>query len=142
MSHSLNAAEALVAYGYLKDGDSGIYTRGNTQAWRETPDGWERFDPPGGRSFTAPGVEDPAAGAPWGVLVPEVGWYRVPYKLMPKWATVSGLHPATHPECFDWLWPEQEVAEQYTLALAANGPEGNQFIRIDGVLAHKDDIAE
>lgn len=143
MSRSPSSAEAaLVAYGYAKDEASGMFTRGDTQAWRKTDEGWERFDPPSlKKPIRAEGVDDPADGASWG-LPTEVGWVRVPYKLGERWRNISGAHPATHPECFEWLWPEEEVAELYLLAKAANTPEGNPFVRIDGVLVHKDDIEE
>jgi len=127
-----SAEAALVAYGHREE--NGMFIRGQKEAWQRNPNGagWLRFDPPTvATPFTGPGIADPAPGQPWGVVIPELGWAQVPYKPAEKWSAVSGLHPAVHPECFDFVWPEEIVAEMYALAQAAAVDGENRYARQD-----------
>lgn len=134
------AEQAMRDYGYTEV--NGMFVRGSTQAWQRAEEGgWHRFDPPTtlvSAPFSAEGAADPSGGQPWGVIVPEVGWLQVPYRLTERFRNVGGLHPATHPECFEWVWPEEQVAEMYEFA--SKPGEDNPFVRIDDILVHKDDI--
>lgn len=122
--HDMTAREALLAYGFRRD-DDGFYRHARqgapTQVWRFVDNkGWERFDPEAGAGLVV--------GAPvWGVKDDEApeGYVKVPYQQTERFKDASGLHPATHPECFDWIWPEFVVKETY--AYAAVSEEGNTF---------------
>lgn len=136
----LSAGEALLDYGYTR-GEDGRYrhpTVGNpTQEWIEVKgEGWTRLDPapaavivPGNADLA--GLADPAAGAPWG-RPHESGLLEVPYRQLERFAGVSGLHPLTHGEMFEWVWPDAVVAELYAYAYKSNRPaykrEGDQLV--------------
>ena len=130
----MDAREALTSYGYTLDDASGFYYRGDTEAWKPEGDGWICVRPAGGRSYAGPGIEDPAQGAPWGRAIDGVpGWVQVPFGLTERFQNVGGLHPATHPECFEWVWPEARVLEIYQYAHAGEGD--NPWVRQeDGTL--------
>lgn len=101
----MNAEEALEAYGYTKDGD--IYHKGtvDTQIWQKVEGGWRMLERP------APGL---VVGAqPWGRAAGDTGLIEVPYRQVAKYDGVSGLHPETHQDAFEWTWPEEKVAEIY-----------------------------
>lgn len=126
----MKATDALKAYGYTRD-DSGLWlkiTGGRlmpTQVWKETDGGFLRLDPPHIPIGSVLGGTDPANGAPWGKpVVDEHGqavnnWIQVPWKQSDRFATASGLHPLTHSECFEWVWPEKEIAFMYQYAHTA-----------------------
>lgn len=122
----MDAREALTSYGYTLDEASGFYYRGGTDAWKPEGDGWICVRPAPARSYAAPGVADPSGGKPWGQAIDGVpGWVQVPYRLADRWRDVGGLHPETHPECFEWVWPEVRVAEIYEYASA----DENRWVR-------------
>jgi len=133
MNATMTGAEALGKYGHTQARD-GLWTKARSQAWLAVDGGFNRFDPP---SAPMGGFgDDPSGGAPWGVLADgRSGWVMVPYRQKAgEWANVSGLHPATHPACFEWVWPDEVVAEMYQFASKAGGE--NQYTRQeDGSLA-------
>jgi len=105
----MNAVEAMEAYGLVKDADSDVWIHGtaDTQSWQKVNGGWRRIERP------APGL---VIGArPWGRPFggANSGLIEVPYTQTAKYDGVSGLHPETHPEAFEWTWPEAKVAEIY-----------------------------
>lgn len=129
----MDAKEALEGYGYILDEASGFYFRGDTEAWKPVDGGWLCVRPVrGSQKFSAPGVADPSNGQPWGREIAEVpGWLQVPDGLADRWREVGGLHPATHPECFEWIWPDERVAEIYEFA----STDENRWVRQeDGTL--------
>lgn len=114
----MTGEEALRDYGYAES--DGMFIRKGTnptQAWSRDPDsdGWFRYDPPAlaGTAFSGDSIADPSGGAQWGIPVDGTFWVRAPYRQSARFATASGLHPLTHPECFDWVWPDYVVAELY-----------------------------
>jgi len=113
--------DLLTKYGYV-EGKDGIYRRGaTTHAWRKVDGGWERLDPPTGfLTFSLEGGSEPRI---WGKFDPETGWYLVPYRLTDEFSMASGLHPAQHPGCFIWVWPDEVVAGIYELALKDSNQE-------------------
>lgn len=127
-----SAIEELEAYGYVRDADADIWHKPGalTEMWGPRAEGgWFCLRPADQPVAQAVGGADPAGGAPWGILSDVgAGWMQVPYGLLPKWAGVSGLHPATHTECFEWGWPDAVVAERYAVARAQN-IEGRQIVR-------------
>jgi hypothetical protein len=94
------AKDALIAYGYVLDGDKYRMPRvgggwRNTQVWQETSEGWRRFEQAGGAD------------------VPEVYQVSVAYR------GTSGLDKTRNPEAFIWLWPDGEVERIYAAAVEA-----------------------
>jgi hypothetical protein len=155
MSRSLKvrgAREELKAYGYA-EGEGGIYYRPsspNTEAWKETEDGWICFAPATAAMGQVEGA--PAPAGPWGRahdVLP--GWVQVPYQLGEGFRVertpegefvggVSGLHPAKHPDCFDWFYPDEVVAERYAVAnAAAAGKRVKRVENEDGSFSYEDD---
>lgn len=121
------AREALVAYGYVRDDETGVYMHRSpvpTNAWRFVENrGWERYD------FAAQALPIQAFDGeeilPYGTPAEDLpGWVKVPYQQNEQFRHVGGLHPATHPECYEWIWPEQVVKEIYAYA-ATDGGENN-----------------
>lgn len=114
----MNATEALVAYGFVEKDEVFVPASGRlSQCWKRTEGGWIRLDPPTPAMGPIEGSADPANGAPWGRPVPGTVWMQVPWKQKGGvWDGVSGLHPLTHQECFEWIWPEEVVAEMYAFA--------------------------
>lgn len=130
-----SAVQALIDYGYTET--DGLFQRGLTDAWRREGDGFLMLRPAAPTVGSAEGVANPAAGAAWGMPVEGVpGWVQVPYRQSDRFATASGLHPLTHPECFEWVWPGDVVAERYEFA----SPQGdNPYIRVNDVLIRRED---
>jgi hypothetical protein len=115
----------LHQYGYV-EATPGTFTsprRPSNEHWQRVDGGWLCY-----------GVAAPIGqGKPWGVAVCATCGARidehpadqsahfftpaerllVPYTVAPKFQGVSGLHPATHPECFDFVWPDARVHEIY-----------------------------
>ena len=92
------ARDWLIAYGYTLDPDGRYRRHGRkTQVWEELPDGrgWLRFE------TTDEGE------------IPEV------YKVAAEYRGTSGLHKLHHPGAFDWVYPEEAVANTYRRACEA-----------------------
>lgn len=103
--NEMTAGEALEAYGFKVEGDVYYKDTADTQTWERVTGGFRRLERP------AAGI---VIGAPaWGRPVENTGLIEVPYRQAAKFEGVSGLHPATHPEAFEWIWPEEAVAEIY-----------------------------
>lgn len=127
-----SAEDELKGYGYT-EGVDGLLVRGNGEAWKREGDGFVQFRPMTQDVVPAIGVADPSGGQPWGIPAPGVpGWMQVPYEPLEKWRTVSGIHPMTHPECFQWLWPEDVVAEKYHYAYREGGKAWKRIEHEDG----------
>lgn len=45
-----------------------------------------------------------------------INMIQTPMRQSDSYKNSSGLHPAEHPEAFDWVWPAQAVAEIYHYA--------------------------
>lgn len=119
-----SAAELLIEYGYIEVAP-GMFqpARPSSERWEATTGGWYCYTAISG------GV---MGGAPWGQKVSDA-LMKVPYKQSEVFANASGLHPATHPECFDWVWPEARIVEIY--AHAPKNNEGNKYHKSeDGTL--------
>lgn len=97
------AKDALLAYGYVLDGDKYRMPRKgapgwkSTQVWQETDDGWLRFEQDGG-------LDTPTA-----------------YMVSIAYQGVAGLDMAKQPQAFVWIWPEAEVERIYAAAVEAEG---------------------
>lgn len=134
MNAVMTGKAALESYGYTFNPDTGFYTNTQSgQVWQENEGGgwlcFNRATP----TFKSPSVSDPAKGEPWGKPVAGVpGWVVTPYGLAEGWDGVGGLHPLTHEVAFQWVWPDEAVAEIYEFA---SREESNPYIRgEDGVL--------
>lgn len=140
----MTGEEALLAYGFQAQGDRGLYahpTAPTDQMWVKADGGWIRLDKAAGVQprGQAEGMADPAAGAPWGrpwQLAPESGLIEVPHRVSDRWQNVSGLHPLTHGECFDWVWPDSVVAELYAYAYKSDRPAYKRITEGKGAEAH------
>lgn len=124
--------QLLEEYGYAEHASPiGLfsYPRKRTTNWQRQDNGtWLRFDPVTTPVGSAVGVDNPAGGAAWGRATADPTWVQTPYRQLPKFDGVSGLHPATHPECFDWQWPDEQVAFIY----AYHDPDGTQeWLKLD-----------
>ena len=93
--------QALAEYGYVMQNDGILRSvdRPNSQAWQPVTGGFLRFD----------------KGLP------------VPYMLKEQFRSrrneegqyipgVSGLDFRRNPDCFEWVWPEVEIAKIYVIA--------------------------
>ena len=103
----LTARQALEQYGFTKRNNEYVREDEDTQSWEPAPggSGWHRYDSP-----TAGGL---VVGSPaWGREM-EDGRVQVPYAQTERYQGVSGLHPSTHPEAFEWVWPDAVVQETY-----------------------------
>lgn len=102
--NEMTAEEALEAYGFRQDGN--VWAKDlNTQVWVKQEGG-------GFRCLEAPRPGLVIGAEPWGRPSDEFpGLIEVPYTQAGIWKDVSGLHPAIHPECFEWTWPDERVAE-------------------------------
>lgn len=111
------AEDALHEYGFERGGDgNNIFFKptSNTESWIKVEGGYHCLAPVGTTS--------PVIGAePWGRPYGDSGRLQVPYTQTDKYAGVSGLHPATHPEAFEWVWPEERVREIHAYAYTAEG---------------------
>ncbi|HEY8767993.1 MAG TPA: hypothetical protein VIP09_12165 [Dehalococcoidia bacterium] len=134
-------AAALTKYGYVLDAATGLWrkSRGehgfdlSTEQWLPVDGGFLCFIAPrsgfGSIPFGWPvaalligtvaqiitGVSDGAvvrADAP----TPVVGLVQVPQGLADEWTGTSGLHPASHPQAYRWVWTADEVAFTYQFA--------------------------
>jgi len=86
--------QALAQYGYVM-GEDGVLRsplRPRSQWWKPVEGGFLRFD----GSETVP----------------------VPFTLKPDFRGVSGLDFRKNPLCYEWIWPEIEIAKIYTIAKA------------------------
>jgi len=120
----MTAKEQLLEYGYQQAGDDFVPARASSERWRSVPGGFECYAMP---TLTFGG------GKPWG-LPQDGGFVKVPYRQSERFANASGLHPATHPECFEWVWPEERLVEIY--AHAPKDGKANPYLRqADGIFA-------
>ena len=113
-ANEMTAEEVLLEYGFAQEGDVFYKPTSNTETWVKVPGGWLCLAP-GGVTPIAVGAE------PWGRPYGETGRLQVPYRQTAKFEGVSGLHPATHPEAFEWVWPEERVHEIHAYAYTAEG---------------------
>lgn len=117
----MTARQALEAYGFVND--NGTYykpTNPESQRWQSVSGGWRMLEVPTAAlgavdaANAAERAEAQAAAGPWGRPYLNTGFIEVPYRQKDgEWADVSGLHPAKHPQAFEWAWPEEKVAEIY-----------------------------
>ena len=90
----MTAVKALVEYGYAKDADGRYRQPGRrTQVWEETDGGWLRYDSENGAE------------------VAQV------HSVAEAFRGTSGLTKDKNPEAFDWVYPDDEVARIYKVAL-------------------------
>ena len=93
MTKKPSAIDELVDFGYEVQ-DDGSYVRFKNKRpvnkWEKVAEGWLHFR-----------------------RVAEA-WEAVDYTLLPKWQGVAGLHPSTHPECYEYVFPEDWVLQEYT----------------------------
>jgi hypothetical protein len=96
VTDSTNGMQALAEYGFFMHED-GVMRRGPHygQMWKPVDGGFLRYDKNGTSE------------------VP------MPYKVSEKFRKISGLDFREQPECFDWLWPETEIAKIYIAAKIA-----------------------
>ena len=89
----VNAVQALVEYGYTKDTD-GVFRqpRRGGQSWKQTAGGYLRYD-------YVDGADQPT-----------------PFTLRDEFNGVSGLTHTKNPDCYVWVWPEEEIDKIYTVA--------------------------
>lgn len=106
----MNAKEALEKYGF-EENEEGVYVRVlgdkidlSTERWVEVQGGWRCYK----------------VGSDWGKLDPKTGLHSVPFGQNEAFADVGGLHPETHPQCFEFVWPDERIVEIYEHA----GEEG------------------
>ena len=85
------AAEELVEYGYVQDGDDFVKFKAGKprEKWTAVDGGFLRFTRSDGE------------------------WVAVPYAVADNWKTVSGLTFEEHPEAYDLVYPEEYVRAQY-----------------------------
>lgn len=90
----MNGEEALRGYGYIeRKGKMSLPARKRSQHWQATEGGWLRFD------------DAEMKPMPWGIKDAFKG--------------ISGidLNNPDHAACFEWVWPDAEVARIYSAAI-------------------------
>ena|SRR3990167_1652573 len=104
MPEYTNGMQALVEYGYVKTDDGVMYStrRPHSQSWQPVEGGFLRFDL--GEIAVAPGHP------------PQIQRVPIPWKMKDSFRRVSGLDWRLNPDCFEWVWPEPEVAKIYAVA--------------------------
>lgn len=114
------AAELLNDYGYTEV-QAGLFVpaRPSSERWEKVTGGWQCYAAP------APTI---GGGEPWGRPLAG-GLLQVPYTQSGTYAAVGGLHPARHPEAFEWVWPEERLVEIY--AHVAVPGKGNLWRKTD-----------
>lgn len=119
----MSAAELLVDYGYTEmevDGRK-VYTpaRPSSERWEAVDGGFHCYGLP------AAGF---GGGKPWGrVLSPVL--MQIPFKQSELFANASGLHPADHPDAFEWVWPSERVEQIYRYA-PREGANSPQYVKV------------
>lgn len=133
----LTPEKAFEKYGFA-EGDGGVWhkMRGDSpvrdaEGWLKIKGGWLCFRSPGRGTFGEIPVGWPVASLVIGqvaqifdnddgvrVDAPSavVGLMQVPQGLKDYFVGTSGLHPASHPEAFRWVWTDEEVAYIYQFA--------------------------
>lgn len=117
-----DAIEALKAYGFREV--AGVYLRfvgggellnpsgepiPNDQSWDQTT---ERYVPVDGGFLCYRLGPDL-----WGRDVEGLpGVSQIAYKPLPRFEGMSGLTPRLHPESFEWVWPDAQIAFTYLFA--------------------------
>lgn len=90
----MSATDELIAYGYAEE--DGEFVRRKAGRLKDkyvpTEGGWLRFNRDDG------------------------AWVPVDFTMLPKWQGVAGLHPSTHPECYDYVHPDSWVETEYAAA--------------------------
>lgn len=119
----MTVGEALIAYGFILE--HGLWSKpGNeTQHWQVVPGGFRRLE----RATTGIVIGAPA----WGRETGEADIIEVPYRQSAKYDAVSGLHPNTHQEAFEWVWPAEAVREIYAYAYTGDSGYGRPWKRND-----------
>jgi hypothetical protein len=103
--NTLEIKEAFEGYGYSEvDGWWVKLTGAETQRWRKASEGWICVEP----------IRYPFGGGdPMGIILPDMpGFMQVPHHqlLLP---TSGSSHPASNPEHYEWIWPEDEIIFMY-----------------------------
>ena len=100
--------------------------RASSERWVEAEGGFECYTP----------VSAGFGGEPWGkVLSPAL--MQVPWRTKDeveladgsKVPPPNGVHPATHPGAFEWVWPEAEVWKIYRYA-SRQGADSPQYVKV------------
>jgi len=138
----MNARAELLAYGFTEQEGSGLFvkiTSGRlipTQAWQPYEDGWICLQLPTAPSGTPEGGADPSGGMAWGRPIVGSPYIQVPFGQTEPFKEIGGLHPAIHPECFVWVWPDADVEFMYKYA--PKDGEGNPWRKV----VHEDGTRE
>ena len=96
-----NGMQALAEYGYVMQNDGVLRSvdRPNSQAWQPVTGGFLRFD----------------KGIPVPFMLKEQ--FRSRHNEEGQYIPgVSGLDFRRNPDCFEWVWPEVEIAKIYVVA--------------------------
>jgi len=99
----LTATEALEKYGFRLV--EGKYIRFLGDKPDLSTEQWEPVDG-GFRCYKR--------GSDWGKLDPATGLHAVPVHANEAFQNVGGLNPETHPQCFEFVWSSERIAEIYS----------------------------
>ena len=112
--------QALTDYGYREDRGYWVREGAPTDIWNKGPHGWRKLAP-ASVSF---------GGGIFGRQCEIPGYVEVPYKQAMIPVSGEAISPATHPDYYDWVWPEEQIIFIYEYAVGQDADRGNLWIKV------------